>query len=638
MSSFIDNTNLLFTYEQMHLHELNDPPINANSIYYDSYSDYFVLSIENILYVLSHQMQLIHIIPNMSEYKFNSFSFDEEKLLLVSNISGTNNLLLCNLITNSQHHFNEIVPTNQTILKLAFISDLTSTYNKKLLIVTTNAFYIYELIINSITTTNITYQCIHSSSFDSNNNNNNSLKTISDVYILKSNYLFVVKYTPNKNDAHSTFKFINVKSDSSYKQSYLLTIKHSSPFHNSEFYLQSLYGKVYFIHLNRDNCNLNMYKVNMLQKITLTFVINYKHDFLTSNIKQCDIQIHDNLIVLYSSNRIGIYDIKQINNDYNVGHVDMNQKVFKLGIDSHYVVVNNNVYTYKFNIDYYYNKHTINNSTSNSIHDSFFTLLRRNQTPQKQIILNNVLLHLIVSFQIDHIINIFNTLFKQIHKYKYNESKITSYNKKYFSINQIVYRQVYQIQFIKEDILYTLFLDKAIEKLSHERKLKLLAVIGKIASANHIELEETYFIILTNVIQRIKNFGFLDSLIKNGILIPNKKFAIFLIERSCELRNVKEKEILFNLGLNVLKQLGDVEETVVKLIESKKFTECAFVLIDAMNKNKFTKRKGKGNNAESFDLKEYDSEVKKYIGNKIKSICKHKVIIFEDDNKKVGNE
>jgi hypothetical protein len=88
----------------------------------------------------------------------------------------------------------------------------------------------------------------------------------------------------------------------------------------------------------------------------------------------------------------------------------------------------------------------------------------------------------------------------------------------------------------------------------------------------------------------------------------------------------------------VLKQLGDVEETVVKLIESKKFTECAFVLIDAMNKNKFTKRKGKGNNAESFDLKEYDSEVKKYIGNKIKSICKHKVIIFEDDNKKVGNE
>ena len=57
MSSFIDNTNMLFTYEKMHLHELNDPPINANSIYYDSYSNYFVLSIENIIYVLSHQMQ-----------------------------------------------------------------------------------------------------------------------------------------------------------------------------------------------------------------------------------------------------------------------------------------------------------------------------------------------------------------------------------------------------------------------------------------------------------------------------------------------------------------------------------------------------------------------------------------------------
>ena len=228
-------------------------------------------------------MQLIHIIPNISEYKLNSFSFDEEKLLLVSNISGTNNLLLCNLITNSQHHFNEIVPTNQTILKLAFISDLKSTYTKKLLIVTTNAFYIYELIINSITKTNITYQCIYSSLFDINNDN--SSKTISDVYILKSNYLFVVKYSANKNDVYSTFKFINVKSDSSYKQSYLFTIKHSSSFHNSKFYLQSLYGKVYFFHLNRDNCNLNMYKVNMLQKITLTFVINYKNDFLTFNIK-----------------------------------------------------------------------------------------------------------------------------------------------------------------------------------------------------------------------------------------------------------------------------------------------------------------------------------------------------------------
>jgi hypothetical protein len=231
MSSFIDNTNMLFTYEQMHLHELNDPPINANSIYYDSYSDYFVLSIENIIYVLSHQMQLIHIIPNISEYKLSSFSFDEEKLLLVSNISGTNNLLLCNLITNSQHHFNDIVPTNQSILKLAFISDVKSTYTKKLLIITTNEFYIYELIINSITTTNITYQCTYSCSFDSSSNND--LKTINDVYVLKSNYLFVVKYTPNKNDLCSTFKFINVKSDSSYLQSYLFTIKHSSSFHNS---------------------------------------------------------------------------------------------------------------------------------------------------------------------------------------------------------------------------------------------------------------------------------------------------------------------------------------------------------------------------------------------------------------------
>ena len=559
MPSFVDNTNTLLAYEQMHLHELNDPPITANSIHYDSHSDYFVLSIGNIIYVLSHQMQLIHIIPNLSEYKLSSFSFDEEKLLLVSNVSGTNGLLLCNLITHSQHHFNDIVPADHTILKLAFISDLQSAYTKRLLIVTTKAFYVYALNIKSITNTNITYQRIYSNSFD---NNENSLSTISDVYILRSNYLFVVKYAPTKSDVHSTFKFINVKSDSSYKQSYWFTIKHSSSFHNSEFYLQTLYGKVYFIHLNRDNCNLNMYKVNTLQNITLTLVINYKRDFVVStnsdnNIKHCDVQIYDNLLVLYSSKRIGIYDIKQINNDYNVGNVDVNQRVFKLGTNSHYVIVNNNVYKYEFNINYY-NANAINNNNNNSLSDSFCVLLRRKQTPQTQCVLNNVLLHLIVSFQIEHLINIFHALFKQLYKYKHNESKITTYNNKYTSINQIVYKPVSPVQFIKEDALYTLFLDKAIEKVSQERKVKLLAVIGKIALANHIELDETYFIILTSVIQQIKNFGFLDSLIKNGILIPNKKFAVFLIERSYELRNIKEKEMLFNLGLTVLKQLKDV--------------------------------------------------------------------------------
>ena len=417
------------------------------------------------------------------------------------------------------------------ILSVLFISSKDA--KKKILIITATSLSIYTA---EVTNGDIAREIILAKRI-----------AIDDFVYLKSKQILILKSSVN-------FLMLNVNSIEENK-AMTISFQVKSLLNISKFFIEDIYARSYFIHFTEGQVQLiNLRNVNKIEKI-----IFFTNDVNCSKIdyKASKVQFTNNLILVYINKSILIYDIKQKNN-YNIGVIDVDFQTAKVYGD--FIDVNSKVCKVEFNLEFFYK-----NSNCNTF-DTFFTLLRRKDSMKVCV---DVLIDLIAKFQVTNLKNIFAKLIRIIVK---NNSK-SSMSK-------------YERNYIPQEKLYAIFLDRKTTQISSEKKIKLLISLLHILTESHIQIDETFFIILENIVDTLDSFAILDSVVKNGIP-PNEKFASFLIDKSTEKEVAKKKrKILFNLGIHILSKLNLIDEIALQLIQNKMYIESVYALYLSFIDNK----------------------------------------------------
>ena len=404
---------------------------------------------------------------------------------------------------------------------------------------------------------------------------------IDDFVYLKSKKILIIKSSVN-------FLMLNVNNIEENK-AMTISFQVKSLLNISKFFIEDIYDRSYFIHFTEGQVQLiNLRSVNKVEKIIL-----FTNDLTDSKIdyKTAKLQFTNNLILIYINKSILIYDIKQKNN-YNIGVIDIAMNYQKVYGD--YIEVDSEVCKVQFNLEFFYK-----NSNCNT-YDTFFTLLRRKDSMKVCV---DVLIDLIAKFQVTNLKNIFSKLIRIIVR---NNSKSPL--------------SKYQRNYIPQEKLFAIFLDRKTTQISSEKKIKLLISLLHILTENHIQIDETFFIVLENIVDTLDSFELLDSLVKNGIP-PNEKFASFLIDKSTEKEvEYKKRKILFNLGIHILSKLNLINEIVLQLIQNKMYIESVYALYLSFIDNK----------KQMKIKKKYDEvTVINYILNNIKKIVNNDNIIVD---------
>ena len=370
---------------------------------------------------------------------------------------------------------------------------------------------------------------------------------IDDFVYLKSKKILIIKSSVN-------FLMLNVNNIEENK-AMTISFQVKSLLNISKFFIEDIYDRSYFIHFTEGQVQLiNLRSVNKVEKI-----IFFTNDLTDSKIdyKTAKLQFTNNLILIYINKSILIYDIKQKNN-YNIGVIDIAMNYQKVYGD--YIEVDSEVCKVQFNLEFFYK-----NSNCNT-YDTFFTLLRRKDSMKVCV---DVLIDLIAKFQVTNLKNIFAKLIRIIVRNN-SKSPLSKYERNY----------------IPQEKLFAIFLDRKTTQISSEKKIKLLISLLHILTENHIQIDETFFIVLENIVDTLDSFELLDSVVKNGIP-PNEKFASFLIDKSTEKEvEYKKRKILFNLGIHILSKLNLINEIVLQLIQNKMYIESVYALYLSFIDNK----------------------------------------------------
>ena len=404
---------------------------------------------------------------------------------------------------------------------------------------------------------------------------------IDDFVYLKSKKILIIKSSVN-------FLMLNVNNIEENK-AMTISFQVKSLLNISKFFIEDIYDRSYFIHFTEGQVQLiNLRSVNKVEKIIL-----FTNDLTDSKIdyKTAKLQFTNNLILIYINKSILIYDIKQKNN-YNIGVIDIAMNYQKVYGD--YIEVDSEVCKVQFNLEFFYK-----NSNCNT-YDTFFTLLRRKDSMKVCV---DVLIDLIAKFQVTNLKNIFAKLIRIIVRNN-SKSPLSKYERNY----------------IPQEKLFAIFLDRKTTQISSEKKIKLLISLLHILTENNIQIDETFFIVLENIVDSLDSFELLDSVVKNGIP-PNEKFAWFLIDKSTEKEvEYKKRKILFNLGIHILSKLNLINEIVLQLIQNKMYIESVYALYLSFIDNK----------KQMKIKKKYDEvTVINYILNNIKKIVNNDNIIVD---------
>ena len=554
--SSLTQTDSFVNYLPMQLVSSN----NSNEFFlYDKYtSSFIIINSEIQSYTILQKKEQINVpFSNLSIQPITEISIDDSFLYLTE--VHSNNVVLFRSI---KRNISSIIFQSEKdkILSVLFIS---SKENKKTIaIMTSTSLSIYTA---EVTHEDISREIIFAKRI---NIDDFAYSKTKKILIIKSGVTFIML---NMN---------NIESIVSFKVKSLLNI--------SKFYIEDIYYKSYFVHFTEGQVQLmNLHSINKIEKLLL-----YSNELTERQIdyKSSLIQFFNNLILIYINKNILIYDIKQKNN-YNIGVIELessfnwqNAKIYGQMIE-----IDNQVYKAKFNLDYFYK-----NSNCNT-YDTFFTLLRRANSNK---ICVDFLIDLISKFQVTNLKNIFTKLIRIIVK---NNSK----------------RQ-FERNYIPQEKLYAIFLDRKTMQLSSEKKIKLLISLLHILKENNVQIDETFFIVLENIVDALDSFDILDSIIKNGIP-PNEKFASFLIDKSTE-KEVKRKQgkILFNLGIHILSKLNLIDGIVLQLIQNKLYIESVYALYLSFIDNK----------RQMKIKKKYDEvTVINYILSNIKKIVNNDIIV-----------
>ena len=508
---------------------VNFPLQNKNEFFvYDQYTSTFIV-INNDSKTYSFLAKKEKITLSLSTLSpITAISIDDSFLYLTE--VHLNNVVIFRSI---KRNISSVIfqSENDTILSVLFIS--AKDAKKKILIITATSLSIYTA---EETNGVIAREIILAKRI-----------AIDDFVYLKSKKILIIKSSVN-------FLMLNVNNIEENK-AMTISFQVKSLLNISKFFIEDIYDRSYFIHFTEGQVQLiNLRSVNKVEKIIL-----FTNDLTDSKIdyKTAKLQFTNNLILIYINKSILIYDIKQKNN-YNIGVIDIAMNYQKVYGD--YIEVDSEVCKVQFNLEFFYK-----NSNCNT-YDTFFTLLRRKDSMKVCV---DVLIDLIAKFQVTNLKNIFAKLIRIIVRNN-SKSPLSKYERNY----------------IPQEKLFAIFLDRKTTQISSEKKIKLLISLLHILTENHIQIDETFFIVLENIVDTLDSFELLDSVVKNGIP-PNEKFASFLIDKSTEKEvEYKKRKILFNLGIHILSKLNLINEIVLQLIQNKMYIESVYALYLSFIDNK----------------------------------------------------
>ena len=542
---------------------VNFPLQNKNEFFvYDQYTSTFIV-INNDSKTYSFLAKKEKITLSLSTLSpITAISIDDSFLYLTE--VHLNNVVIFRSI---KRNISSVIfqSENDTILSVLFIS--AKDAKKKILIITATSLSIYTA---EETNGVIAREIILAKRI-----------AIDDFVYLKSKKILIIKSSVN-------FLMLNVNNIEENK-AMTISFQVKSLLNISKFFIEDIYDRSYFIHFTEGQVQLiNLRSVNKVEKIIL-----FTNDLTDSKIdyKTAKLQFTNNLILIYINKSILIYDIKQKNN-YNIGVIDIAMNYQRVYGD--YIEVDSEVCKVQFNLEFFYK-----NSNCNT-YDTFFTLLRRKDSMKVCV---DVLIDLIAKFQVTNLKNIFAKLIRIIVRNN-SKSPLSKYERNY----------------IPQEKLFAIFLDRKTTQISSEKKIKLLISLLHILTENHIQIDETFFIVLENIVDTLDSFELLDSVVKNGIP-PNEKFASFLIDKSTEKEvEYKKRKILFNLGIHILSKLNLINEIVLQLIQNKMYIESVYALYLSFIDNK----------KQMKIKKKYDEvTVINYILNNIKKIVNNDNIIVD---------
>ena len=548
---FIEINNILY-YKKISKN-FNYDPINIDNeskILYDYINKQnFLISKKNFIYLINYEGKLIATIKN--KYKIKFFTLDKTLKQYLYFVDFEEKCFIYNIKTEKI-----IFTSEKKFLGGFFLTNFyPSNSNKmKLCCINKNYLLITDLILND-----------HKKIVPKNN----LIKIKQNIDDFLYNDKFKILIIREKNN----FNLINLKNIKFFYKMFYLNINNFF-LEISNYFLVNLYNKLIFIHkyLNQ----IDFYYLKNVENFEKKKTI-YLNDEQMNN-KNFKLQFSNNLIYFYCINNIYIYDIKGNKNDnYFIGSIQFNDEYYitfeQLNIFSKIILYKNDFYIVYFNNDNFFSIH------NGTIIDKIIILLRRKHIGD---LLKKILLNLLNSLDINTFLEIIKLNLKN---FKKNQKNKINNNNDTLNEKKIISNKKYYYYFIPQEFIFLLFNEL---NASSELIIKIIILVYKIYKDNNIIIDNDVFIpVLIFQLNKIKNFYFLDFIIKSNSVFLDDSIGFFLIDKSKDLKDTSQN-FIFNLGLEILLK-NKSKKIFEKLFELKKYDvifELLSQMFDKTNKKK----------------------------------------------------
>ena len=501
------------------------------TFYYDKFTNQFIYINGEVIIILDTKLKMVTFSRIIIEEKINSVS-----------VEYNNKYMLLTTFENKVHLFN-----------LLDLEEVDFEKNKKVQYI--GGFFIpYKrpekqhdyFIICFMTKNNFHIKRLLKVKDDYNNSFKYSIKTnyISNkmkIIDYDFNHVFKILLIIKSNPI--SFVIFNLKSKNCYSVPIIVNVGNIRE-NEYKIYLQQIYEKLYLVYLD-NTYYIKIYRLNDLKKMKNPRRIkyNYKQEYL--EIKNIKVQFYNNLIFLYFSNFIKIYDIKSKVTDFEIFSMDIKESDYnifiKASIFGKYLLINNDYYKIKFSKTKY-------KKESNCLSkDIFFVLLRRKKSNS---ITNQILFEYLNNYKIN---NFFEVLEEIIINHKTfidklyvnnNVDKINAYQVLYIGNNHF---------FLTEDYLLTLFNQHFDNSISPEMLIKALCYMFHLYNKYDFDLNDNLFYAsLFGQLNKTDDLVLLEYLVKNEIIPVNEKIGIYLLMKASNFNDKVRYKKCFGLGIDIL--------------------------------------------------------------------------------------
>ena len=568
-NNIINTEKNFFTFTDNILHykdiskNFNNEPINfdeESKIIYDYINKQnFLISKKNFLYLINYEGKLISTIKYNIQIKFFTLDKTSKQYLYYVDNEGK-----CFIYNIKKEKIINLVSNEKNFLGGFFITNFYPSNSNKIKFCNINKGYLHliDLFLNN-------------QKKDVSNSKKNFIKIKQNIDDFLYNDKFKTLIIREKNN----FNLINLRNIKFSNKIFNLNIKYFN-IETSNYFLVNLYNKLIFIHkyLNQ----MDFYYLKNVENLDKIKIINLENNQI--NNKNFKLQFINNLIVYYCFNCIYIYDIKgNKNENYLIGKIQLHNEHYILfdnfNIFSKIILYKNNFYIVGFDINNFY---FVSNGT---IIDKIVILLRRKHISD---LLKKIFLILLNSNEINTFIEIIKLNLKNYKKNKKNKNDNNNNNNELLNEKKIISNKKQYYYYISQEFIFLLFNDL---KASSELIIQIIILIYRIYKENNIKINNDVFIpVLIFQLNKIKNYYFLDFIIKSNSIYFDESIGFFLIDKSKEIKD-NSQNFIFNLGLNILLK-SDNNKIFEKLFDLKKYDEIIELILQKFykaKKNKFDK-------------------------------------------------